>query len=370
MLGKDEILNLLAQNNYKEFFEALDKYDLNTAKYNNLKDEFISGNTDLDYHNRCKVFANLFFQEKEATINTTQRNLLILIIIVFLLISFVFKKDIVNFLIKPSATITQQAIIKPQQKEAQKWYDKGYESTDHHVQLSCYTKAIELGYEPLYAAYNNRGNTKRALQDYKGAIADLNQSIQLQPDYANAYYNRGITKHYLKDYQGAITDYTQAIQLQPNFAGAYSGRGVTRHELQDYKKAIADYTQAIQLRPDYADTYYNRGVTKDYLQDYKGAITDYNKAIYLAPNHANAYHNRGRVKYALKDYQAAIDDYTQAIYLKPNYEVFYNNRGQTYFILGKYSKAIADWEQMQAVAPLDYKPFFNYIDEAREKVRK
>jgi tetratricopeptide (TPR) repeat protein len=50
--------------------------------------------------------------------------------------------------------------------------------------------------------------------DYQGALADINQSIALKPDYADAYYNRGNLKYEkLNDVQGAITDFDKSEQL-------------------------------------------------------------------------------------------------------------------------------------------------------------
>ncbi|MCC5653225.1 tetratricopeptide repeat protein [Nostoc sp. XA013] len=43
--------------------------------------------------------------------------------------------------------------------------------------------------------------------DLQGAIADFNQAIKINPNFANTYYNRGIARSELRDKQRAITDY-------------------------------------------------------------------------------------------------------------------------------------------------------------------
>ena len=63
-------------------------------------------------------------------------------------------------------------------------------------------------------------------------------------------YNRGIAKARLGRHQDAIADIDQAIQLRPDFADAYSNRGNTKVLLGRYQEAIADYDQAIRLQPD------------------------------------------------------------------------------------------------------------------------
>ncbi|MFQ3679859.1 MAG: tetratricopeptide repeat protein, partial [Pseudanabaenaceae cyanobacterium] len=58
-----------------------------------------------------------------------------------------------------------------------------------------------------------RGNTKSALGDNQGAIADYDQALRLQPDLAEAYNNRGIVKSALGDKRGAISDLREGARL-------------------------------------------------------------------------------------------------------------------------------------------------------------
>jgi len=65
-------------------------------------------------------------------------------------------------------------------------------------------------------AYFNRGYAKYLCSDFKGAIADYNKAIKLEPKFAIAYANRGTAKEYLGDIKGALADYEKAIQLDPS----------------------------------------------------------------------------------------------------------------------------------------------------------
>jgi tetratricopeptide (TPR) repeat protein len=332
MLRKDEILKLLVQNEYADFFDALDSYDLDTPEYNRLKKEFVGGKTDIDYNNRCKVLMNQFFKEKE---NKENKDWLVVK-------TNPTKTMLLHFLeIYPKGKYTLEAELKlriaeQQQKEAEKWLEKGNETDNNLLKINFYTKAIELGYEPLQNAYYIRGDAKDSLQDYEGAIQDYDQAISLQPDFAIAYHNRGFAKYNsAENSENPIQDYDQAISLQPDFAIAYNNRGIAKYHLQDDNEgAIDDYTQAIYLKPDFADAYHNRGLAKYYLQDYKGAIQDYNQAIDLESD-----------------------------------AITYNHRGQVHYLLGNYQAAIADWKKMLKNADEYYEPSFDYIDEARKKVK-
>ncbi|MES6429110.1 tetratricopeptide repeat protein, partial [Cutibacterium acnes] len=51
-----------------------------------------------------------------------------------------------------------------------------------------------------------------------------------------------------QDYRAAISDYDQAIDLQRDFADAYSNRGGMYLLLGDTDKAIGDFDEAIRLK--------------------------------------------------------------------------------------------------------------------------
>ncbi|MEB3338225.1 MAG: tetratricopeptide repeat protein [Leptolyngbyaceae bacterium] len=131
------------------------------------------------------------------------------------------------------------------------------------------------------------------------------------------FYNRGVDKANKKDYKGAIADYTQAIQLNPKYAIAYLNRGVAYRKLKNDQKALADYSQAIQLKPNYSLAYYNRGNVRDDLNNPKGAIEDYTQAIEIdqewgSRGIADAYYNRAYVQARLKQRKGALADYQKA----------------------------------------------------------
>ena len=98
---------------------------------------------------------------------------------------------------------------------------------------------------------------------------------------AKFYYKQGIEKIKLGDYRGAIADYNKAIELNPDDAAFYFNRGSATNKLGDYQGAIADYTKAIEINPKYGAFYYNRGVAKNFSGDPQGACIDVRKAYSL-----------------------------------------------------------------------------------------
>ena len=64
---------------------------------------------------------------------------------------------------------------------------------------------------------------------------------------ARDFYNRGVEKHQRGDYRGAIADYTQALQLAPKDADTLFNRGAAYKELRQNSSAIADLQKAAAL---------------------------------------------------------------------------------------------------------------------------
>jgi tetratricopeptide (TPR) repeat protein len=96
--------------------------------------------------------------------------------------------------------------------------------------------------------------------DPKKAIEYLNETIKLEPDFAQAYNNRGLIYSSLGRYQQAIEDYNESIRWKPDYAHAYYNRGCSYGSLGQSKQAIEDYGECIRLKPDDVDSYYNRAI--------------------------------------------------------------------------------------------------------------
>lgn len=228
---------------------------------------------------------------------------------------------------------------------------------DYRGAITNYDQALQINSNNPYA-YFQRGTAYYQLGNKQAAIEDFNQVLRINPNNALAYFSRGYTRYNLKDYQGAISDYTQAIRLKPDDADVYLNRGLARYDLKEYKEAIADYNQAIRLNPNYSLAYYNRGIVLYDQKDYQGALADYNQAIRLQPDDAFAYLNRGLTRYNLKDDQGALADYGQVIRLKPDYANAYYNRGIVLYNQKDYKGASADFTQAIRLQPNDAFAYF------------
>jgi tetratricopeptide (TPR) repeat protein len=241
--------------------------------------------------------------------------------------------------------------------------DAKYDLGDKKGAIADYDKALAIN--PRESdAYIGRGLAKEKTGDPSGAIDDYNQALAINPkDYLHLiYFNRGIARDKLGDFQGALVDCSQALSINPKFSVAYECLGKARHELGDNRGAIEEYTKALTIKPKEVLLYFNRGVVKQDLGDKQGAITDYSKALLINPQHAYSYFNRGVVKHGLGDKQGAVDDFDKALAINPQDARFYYNRGFVkHDLFGCSQGVISDYSK---ALNLDSKHSMGYINRA------
>lgn len=169
---------------------------------------------------------------------------------------------------------------------------------------------------PLNSAseYNFRGIDKAKANDFKGAIKDFDNAIEIEPT-GQIYFNRAYSKSMIEDFNGAIEDYNKTIELNYRLAEAYFERGYCKDQINNIDESIKDYTLAIETDKNYANAYNNRACIRLKQKDFKTAIEDFDKAIKINSKFIGAYVNRGAAKKALGDDSGACKDWKKAVNL-------------------------------------------------------
>ena len=203
---------------------------------------------------------------------------------------------------------------------------------------------------PSAEALFEMGIAKLDEEQYEQALSLLNESIKLNPKYAEAYSARGGVKERLNDLDGAMIDYAICVELLPDWYDPLFSLAVIRYELKLYTLAKQDFLKLQHLPAGHtnrilyrqtaqgsgtdkvmtaqgaikSDLYNYLGLIETQLQNCKGGISYLDSAIKLNPHEADYYVNRARAKQACKD-QTAQDDFKRALAIDPDHSLTKHN---------------------------------------------
>jgi tetratricopeptide (TPR) repeat protein len=164
--------------------------------------------------------------------------------------------------------------------------------------------------------YLKNGSAKFQLQDYAGAIDDLDQAIRLKENFKEAYYLRALSYVHLNRFDKAAADFNRVIEIDPLFKDAWFNRAFyIRQRVGDYTEAIHDYNRFMELTPgeDHSFALNNRGYARYKLNDLDGALRDIDNSISLNMSNSYAYRNRALVYIAMENLELACDDLETAL---------------------------------------------------------
>ena len=112
------------------------------------------------------------------------------------------------------------------------------------------TSIVSIAYYSCGLAYAEKGEVDSAIENY-------NESIQLNPDFADAYNYRGIAYRNKGEIDRAIEDHDQAIQIKSDNVLFYSDRSMTLLQAQEWEKARSDLTIARNMGVDIITLFHN-----------------------------------------------------------------------------------------------------------------
>ena len=149
--------------------------------------------------------------------------------------------------------------------------------------------------------------------DDQNTVTSLDQTAEINPQYADAYNNKGLSLYYLGNNQEAIDCYDKAIEINPEYDLAFYNKGIALSVTGNNQEAIDCYDKAIEINPQYADAYNNKGLSLYYLGNNQEAISSFDKAIEINPYYADAFYNKGMALSATSKFAEAIFTYEKTL---------------------------------------------------------
>ncbi len=107
-----------------------------------------------------------------------------------------------------------------------------------------------LGYCYSLRCYEEKQNCQEAKTEFTTAIA-------IDPSYRHAYFNRAVARTYLDDWEGALQDLNKQINRDPSHAMYFSRRAEVLYLLGRYEEACSDIRHVRRLGGAYAHEWFD-----------------------------------------------------------------------------------------------------------------
>ena len=185
-----------------------------------------------------------------------------------------------------------------------------------------YDRAIEL--EPdLPQLHYYRGCAWAELEDLDRAIADSRSDPKRSTPFPGLSC-RGFTYLKKKEYDKAIADLDESIRLEPKNSGAWVDRGLRLVQKGESEKGLTNMVEALRLEPSntQAARYRVYGLkwrVRHLLNnsDFDGALVELKALLPFAADDYQFYCYRAEARIGKSDFSSAISDYSKAVELNP-----------------------------------------------------
>jgi tetratricopeptide (TPR) repeat protein len=177
------------------------------------------------------------------------------------------------------------------------------------------------------------------LNDYESAARYLEQSLNLNPQDAEARYHLGRVRYQQNQFDPAIAAFERVLRQEPANAKAEDNLGLCFEAKNQNGKAIAAYRKAIEMETtasvQSAQPYIDLGKLLNTLNRAPDAVQILSESIKIAPDSAPAHYELGRAQFLLGHLQDSQSQLMEAIGLDPDNSSPHYLLGRVYSRMGK-----------------------------------
>ena len=152
-----------------------------------------------------------------------------------------------------------------------------------NILLSLKSKKVlnHIGFHLLGIIYRTKSNYSLAL-DY------LNQSLKLNPLYADAYSDIGALYIEMNNIPLAIKYLQKSLEINPNKLSPNNNLGILFRKLGKVQLALKFFFKALDIDSNNSGLHFSIGQIYDELNDFEKAILHYKKSVFIDEKNGNA----------------------------------------------------------------------------------
>ena len=154
-------------------------------------------------------------------------------------------------------------------------------------------------------------------KDMMKRVQQLEELIEVKPDYARPYNGLGNALYNQKRYKEAIRAYEQCIGVSRQYEHPYYGLGSIYNQLGELDKSIEWYKKCIAVNPTYDFPHYGLGIAYNNKNDTAQAIHWFKECIRINPNYDCPYYALGNIYRLSHDYPTSVQYYRRSLAIKP-----------------------------------------------------
>lgn len=186
------------------------------------------------------------------------------------------------------------------------------EAGDDKAAASAFARARQIDTTPIRRIYilHNEAFARYNLGEYEQTVALANEAEAIAGGtYALPHFLRGSVKFKEGNYAAAVAELDRSIELEPDFIGAYFIRGQTNVMLGYNAAAAKDFETLLQSDPDRHEAIVNYAIALSRMGQTAQAIQQFSRAITMTPQDWPLYADRGLLLQKQQQYEAAIADF-------------------------------------------------------------
>lgn len=201
------------------------------------------------------------------------------------------------------------------------------------------------------------GKTYLAFANTRGAEAlekslqYSNNSIAIDPYYAEAYFNRGLVYEMRGQFPLAAEEYKKAFMINPSLTDSMKRLGLVYSNMGQPQKIIETFNEALERYKGNVGLLENLGIAYTIMKRDDRVVEVNEQILKVDPKNSRAFVNLGLAHMRMGRLLAAEDSFNQLLIYDPQNIDGYSNLGTIYYRTGRRSGAVEKFNQVLILDP-------------------
>ncbi len=201
-----------------------------------------------------------------------------------------------------------------------------------------------LAHNNLAATLSQQGKVDEAIQHY-------HQSLQFNPDYAEARYNLATILAEQGKLEESFEHFRRALEIDPNHAMAHYNLANTLAQRGRFEDAVHHYREAIRIDPAKAEAHGNLGNVHLIRGDLEKAAQEYLEALRINPTLIETRFNLALILIKGQRFEEAKREFQQIVERQPEFAEARYHLGNLLIVRGEVARGIDQLKEAVRLEP-------------------